>query len=234
MATEIVDVDDASTWPAEVSRIIERWIQTNEYQDNVAMAEAEDQFRILFRGRLLRAYHFTRLLPSDVEMIRSEGLRMLTLSLTHDRIERALIAGEIAVHEAEVFHRAHVFATGNAAHRENQVCFVLGRSVLKHGRDGTEDLRGTWGGEAMYRAAGGVALRPRLKKLGSASVVTALVDIAEDKHFVTPNLPRTFLRTPLRERGWSDLFYKSAVPPEQIESILRAVDPGYKNLGVRG
>jgi len=72
--------------------------------------------------------------------------------------------------------------------------------------------------------------RPRLQKIGCASIVVALLDIAMDplSDFITPGLDRSFVGKVLglSDVG-SDVHYMRPVPPECIEAIWQPGNPEY-------
>jgi len=236
---EIVDVDDRATWPPKVAEIGSHWANqykgTTEYTSDLALPlEAESQFRELFAGRLLRAYHCTRLLPHEVAMVRRVGLRPLSSNLLRDRINAAERAGVISASDAEQMHAAHVFATGQQQHREDQVCLILSSRVFQYNLGGCEPLLTTWGGEGLYSSSGAALLPDRLKGLGLPTVVIALLDIGGrgSPHLFFPALHKVFVGAALglADRG-ADIFYKSPVLSEHVERVLQAGDPAYARLG---
>lgn len=94
-----VDVDDRTTWPPQVSEIVDQWAKqykgTTKYTSDLALP-LEDEFRELLSGRLLRAYHCTRLLPHEVRMVRETGLRPLSADLLCERIESVVVRSDQA------------------------------------------------------------------------------------------------------------------------------------------
>jgi hypothetical protein len=236
----LVDIDDITTWPREVSDIVGQWAKqyegTTEYTSDLALPfEAESTIRELLSGHLLRAYHCTRLLPHELQMVRSAGLRPLSAELISDRIDAALTAGEISLSDAEFLHEAHVFASGEHQYRENQVGLILSKLAFQEDPMGCKPLLSTWGGEGMYMSSKAAQIRERLKELGIPTVVVALLDLGgrDCPHKVFPALHKVFVGAVLGLKcAWADVFYRAAVPPNHIESILQAGDPSYDRLGM--
>ena len=237
--TSPVDVDDRTTWPPQVAEIVDQWAKqykgTTKYTSDLALPlEAEDEFRELLSGRLLRAYHCTRLLPHEVRMVGETGLRPLSADLLCDRIDAALEAGAICPDDAKELRAAHVFATGEQQYRESQVCLILSKSMFLHNRQGCEPLLKTWGGEGMYMSSKALPLLDRLKGLGKPTVVIALLDLGGrgSPHKVFPALHKVFVGAALRLSDvGADVFYKALVPPEHIERFLLPGEPDYESLG---
>lgn len=223
----LIDVDDPTTWPSQIYRIVSQWAEqcrgrTNYTGDLPLSLDLEKPFRELFIGYLLRAYHYTRLLEHERAMVFSMGLRPLSPELLSDRIESARTAGAISSIEAAEFHKAHVFATGEQQHREGQVCLSLSRRVFERDLDACLPLLTTWGGEGMYRSSSAVSRCERLKTLGSPTIVVALLELGGHafNHLVFPALHKVFVGSLLGlfDVG-ADVFYRAPVPSEHIESI---------------
>jgi hypothetical protein len=95
-----VDVDDQSTWSRivaeRVAGLSARLKGTTEFTSDLRISwEEEGEFRSLLEGNLVRAYHCTRQLDHEVEMIREQGLRMLTEQLLVDRVNALWRTGTI-------------------------------------------------------------------------------------------------------------------------------------------
>lgn len=117
-----VDVDNPETWPPQIHYMASTWAKQcagrTRYTNDLPLAlELEAPFRQELAGHLVRAYHYTRLLPHEKRMIEAQGLRMLTASLLEERIEAAAATGAMTSVEARRFHAAHVFAAGEEQHR---------------------------------------------------------------------------------------------------------------------
>jgi hypothetical protein len=227
LMTPPIDVDDLTTWPPPVYQIVSEWAArcagvTKYTADLPLPLELDKPFRELFRGYLLRAYHYTRLLPHERQMVLSMGLRPLSAELLFDRIEAARSQGVISGVEATKFHEAHVFASSEQEYREGQVCLVLSRRVFERDPEGCRPLLTTWGGEGLYMSSAAASLRERLKDLGVPTAVVALLSLGErvPDHSIYPSLHKVFVGSFLRlEDVGADVFYWAPVPPERIESL---------------
>jgi len=182
----------------------------------------------------VRAYHCTRLLPHEIESVRTHGLRPLTLSLLEDRIRGALDCGAITQVKAEMLLHAHVFADDRQKHREGQVCLVLSSEIFRRDPDGCAPLLSTWGGEGFYMSRGWSRVGEHIAGLGLPTVVVAHICLGSDwrLHRTTPSLHLLFVGVALGlSRAWADVFYQGAISPEQIEAIWQAGNPEYVALG---
>lgn len=225
----IVDVDDQNTWPSTAKAVVDRWISAGLDDNNLLMIEAESAFRRHFDNCYFRAYHFTRFLPHEVDLVRANGLRPLTASLVQERIDRASATRAIDEKEAQGLHSSHMFAIGKCENRADQVCLVLGKGCFRE-FDGIEDLLGTWGGEAIYRSSISAPLRTRLKALGRATVVTALIELTSPKHSIWSPLPILFAKLAKGRASFADVLYRGPIPPGQIESIDCEGDTAYRRM----
>ena len=224
--TTPIDIDNPASWPRSIYQTVACWAEecagkTKYTCDLPLPLELETQFRDQFRGRLLRAYHYTRLLPHERQMVLSQGLRMLSAGLIAERIEFARAAGAISCFEAETFHKSHVFTVGEQEHRESQVCLVLSKHLFERDPGGCLPLLESWGGEGLYRSSGSVPFRARLKTIGVPTRVVVLIALADaEGHNCFPALHKVFVASllGLHDVG-ADVFYRLPVLPEHVERV---------------
>src|ERR1700732_4444530 len=114
---DVVDLDDAQTWPAELEewtrRSAERLAGTIEYPGDLNLTpDHEDEVIELLRGRRLLAYHCTRLLDAEHSAIRAEGLHLLDRELVERKIAGAHEVGAISDSQRDFRLEHNVFASG--------------------------------------------------------------------------------------------------------------------------
>jgi len=191
-------------------------------------AENENSFRQLLGTRSLRAYHATRLLDHEVELIREQGLIPLDHVLIERRVELASKRGFITEQERAQLHEGHVFREPPQGRRAGQVCMFVGEQLFDD-TAGLGSLLGIWGGEGVYMASGTQSLVPRLRQLGRPTIVVANIQVAEwESSPIHPDLWKVFVGHHLRLSGiGADLFLRYAVPPEWIADIWQPGHPGY-------
>ena len=234
-----IDVDDRTTWPHKVGDIVDKWAElykgTTEYTSDLALAiEDEKEFRELLAGRLIRAYHCTRLLLHEIPMVMEAGLRPLSADLLNERINSAQEAGAIGLDDAADLRAGHVFATGQQRYRENQVCLILSKNLFLHNPHGCKPLLDAWGGEGIYRSSNKLSILDQLKILSKPTIVSALLDLSgrNSPHDVYPALHKVFVGAALHLSDvGADVFYKTAVSPENVERLLQPGDSDYELLG---
>lgn len=125
-------LDDPQTWPADVRSQAEMWAEmlhgSTEYVSDLDLEkEDEDVFRSKLAGRLVVAFHATRLLDIEVANIATNGLRLASHNLVLDRIDAA---HRDCVIDDDLKERltANVFAERDYSGRESQ---VLLRSIAE-------------------------------------------------------------------------------------------------------
>ena len=227
---DVIDPDEPTTWPIEIRRwgcaVAEPLRGTSEFTSdlNSELIERDGEFRKLFAGRNVLAYHCTRLLDYEACAIREQGLQPLTRELVTGRIERAHRHGALAAAERTRLERQNVFALGDDAGREGQVCLILGRSAFDESAGGCEPLLSMWGGEAIYWA---VADDPNAPQLGRPSIAVARIDVsaADQELWIFPSLAKLFVGILLGTEGqYADVFLRAPVPAEDIMDIWQ---PGH-------
>ena len=221
-----IDVDNPETWPPQIHYMTSAWAKQcagrTRYTNDLPLAlELEVPFRKELAGHLVRAYHYTKLLPHEKQMIQRQGLRMLTASLLDERIEAGVVAGTISPEEASGLRASHVFAAGEEQHREGQICLVLSHRLFKRDPGACLPLLESWGGEGLYMSSLSMPFRSRLEEIGTPTRVTALVALEDsNKHQIYPSLHKLFVGSLLRlDYLGADVFYRSPIPPEHIEEM---------------
>ena len=87
---DVIDFDNVGNWPMELAG----WVKlVNQSAGHQQQAQAEHLVRECLQRSRIRAYHCTRLLASEVEAIKSDGLRPASTELARDKREAATIAG---------------------------------------------------------------------------------------------------------------------------------------------
>ncbi len=225
-----IDVDRPETWP----HATREWAAghavavagTTRYTCDLALDECEEEFRATFGGGALIAYHCTRLLSHEVEAIREQGLRLLDESLVRERIEAARSQGALSPEVQDRAERGNIYAIGNLAGREAQICFVLGRTIFDDAH-GCVPLLAHWGGEAMR---GSPQASPLLATIGVPTIVVARLDFSSSAPRATarPGLAKMFVGRILgTELCVADVFYRDPVPAGDLLDIWQPGHPEY-------
>lgn len=136
--------------------------------------------------------------------------------------------------QADQLLAGHVFAQNEHQYREQQICLILSKRVLRHQRHGCEPLLATWGGEGIYAASGTQGLRARLLSIGTPTVIQVRIDLfSGGEHLFFSALHKTFVGVALGlDNAESDVFYRAAVPSEDIERFIQAGDAEFEAFGL--
>ncbi len=229
MPPEVLDLDDQSSWGPAIREIIGEHQSRLERRAGTARERAaEDLMDEAARGRRLRAYHCTRLLPHERIRIREHGLQLLTKDLMTERIESAVDHGHIDHDERLAFHRSHAFATGDHQHREGCTYLILGTAAFAETPWRVNQLLSRWGGEAMYQS-GSAVRRDRLEQLGQPTIVVVeVVYRPEQYERHSRDLLEPFLRADLgQEEAFTELRSLEPIPAEAIIETWTPGDSSY-------
>jgi hypothetical protein len=225
-----IDVDEPDTWPAATrtwatARADSVRGSTEHTADLALELDDEPAFRATFGDRPLLAYHCTRLRAREVDYVREHGLRLLSSELVRDRIEAAHAAAELSDDAYRFATTRNVYAIRNTTGREGQICFVLGRTTFDDDPWGCDPLLAYWGGEAMR---GGPDDAPLLKTIGRPAIVVAQLRVSPST-ITFPSLQKVFVGRLLgTERPAADVFYKEAVPANDVVDVWQPGDPEYE------
>ncbi|WP_405417529.1 hypothetical protein [Streptomyces microflavus] len=238
----IVDVDVPATWPAplvglvgELAEAARRSGHAPENYQDLDLLPYEGTAWALLEGHLGRARHHTRLLDHEKDAIRAQGLRLLDAQLVKDRLDQAHALGYLTAQERERLQTVNETVPGQhgRGRREGQVCLTLSAAAQLHHIHGIHRLLTYWGGEAIYwqHCEGSPGLADKLRSLGVPSVVTVLLDLAapgQQRPSIFPSLVHVFVGKALgHDPADADVFYKSPIPPQRIESIVSPGDAAY-------
>ncbi len=240
-----IELDMPVTWPPDVKAMVVEVAQglhapLGSFSNGGGLAEREDEFRSLFAGRSIRAFHCTRLLDHEVERIRRNGLLLLTERLVNDRIENAIVHGDISRKLGDELLKAHVFSTREHDNRENMLWFFLSTYVLRDRVGSVWILMRFWGGEAISFSDKSLGYLELLEELGQPTIVVVDLDLSGSNrvHRASPGLLRAFVGRYLGEKDADSVIrYVADVPGERVVDIWQPGHPKYeafRNLRKRG
>jgi hypothetical protein len=199
----MIYVDDKSTWPADVCRLLDAGLSSllafdherrrvdklgetdvsyryrpppNPYKEarDRLVAEVDD----CLRETALAGYHCTRLCADEMEIIRRTGMRPLNAELARERVSRRLAAGDLSPAVAgRLLAESRADDTHLEERRSGMTWFVFTAASLRD-EGGLWRLFGHWGGEALYVAhVDDPEVGPLLRALGTACIVEAAVPV---------------------------------------------------------
>jgi len=185
---QALDPDDVATWSDDVVALLNEHARdlAPDYEASDLHVPVDDSDVIAaMHGAPLRAYHCTRLLPSEVEAVLRDGLRALSQQHTDARIWSARDAGVLSTDEAARLVAGSVYAMrsewpdDSLDGRTGAVYGVLGLRPFATQAHGLDRLLTLWGGEATYWHAD-APLMARLRSIGTPSIVVLDLDLADD------------------------------------------------------
>ncbi|GAA1777991.1 hypothetical protein [Luedemannella helvata] len=135
---DVIDVERRETWPDVLCELLEAYYpggvgDVDDINDLVVPEGADDQIRQVLAGHRLRAYHCTRLLDHERNMIFEAGLRPFGPDLFEGRIAAARAHGAITDGERAQLSKAHMYAVGEGqkrGSREGLVSLILGEQAF--------------------------------------------------------------------------------------------------------
>lgn len=228
-----IDVDCPSTWPSATrewaTSKADQLSGTTEFHTDLALSLAdEDHIRATFGGRKLVAYHCTRLLPREAaSILEHDGLRLLDGTLVRDRIAAAVAEGNLPADTLVHAQSNNIYANGNTAYREQQVCVVVGRDAFEEGASGVSPLLEHWGGEAIR---GGPEEVQALRDVGTPSIVVVGVALnaRHNDPYAHPPLATVLVGRLLGLLGaYSSVNCPRAIPPADVGAIWQPGDAEY-------
>lgn len=236
----VFDLDDESTWPAELIEWADAWAGRKRgvtATRDLGIYEDERVIELL-DGRLVRAYHCTRLLDHERDMFFEQGLRPLSRELVVERIRRAHEVGAITDAERELLDGGHQFASqereASRPDTVDQVCVLPSQRVFQNEPYLVTSLLATWGGEAIYNflEANHEEETAKIRAMGRPSIVVANLDLAQpairDDHFITTQLGCSIVGRRLGlASGGGEIFYRGPVPAANIAAIWHPGDREY-------
>lgn len=231
----VVDVDDPATWPPELRELAERIADelagTAKYTCDLRVPEASDtQLRKELEGHRIRAFHATRLLDTEVDLVRQFGLRLLTPELVRERIDSAFAEGHLTSEERDELSNNSVFATGyQRAIRQGLVWLFLGEAVFSD-EGGLWRLLETWGGEGIYwTLPKGSPIEGRLRGPGRPSIVVVDVPFIDGPgFFASPGLSAVLVGSLLGfEDVSSGVHLRTPVAPHSIVDMWQLGDGAF-------
>lgn len=221
-ADETIDVTRPVTWPLRLRDLVDAMSDAapaTEYTGDLELPDnADDRVRALLAGQRLRAYHATRLLDHERDMITKQGLRVFSRELFDERIRAAYAHAEISAAEHQQLLNAHMYATGEQhtrGHREGKVCLVLSDHAFDDSPSGLRPLLGTWGGEGIYYSMRGIPMEAFLRRLGRPTIVVASVPVlpSEASQPSFPDLARVLVGAVRGLRVEAELHHPEPIPP---------------------
>ncbi|MGN7929410.1 hypothetical protein [Sphingopyxis sp. 22461] len=112
-----------------------------------AYSQLRDSAAVLVGERRVRAYHYTRLIPREVEAIRHGGMQPMTMAAIKARLALLVEEGLIDAATAEALFASSCYHQQVGGNRENRIWLTTHPYPTDY--DGVSELLGKWGGESV-------------------------------------------------------------------------------------
>jgi hypothetical protein len=197
-------------------------------------AFVEDVGRELMQTRIIRAWHYTRLVDVEVDIIRKIGLYPSTLETLRIRQEALVKAGILSAADRDALYAASPF------HEQEDIRsgrFWMTSDPVATDDTGVKLLLGRWGGEATYFWQRDERLTRLVAGIGQPRILEIGVPIAKTREWysagkaVVAAYARTLGCRP--DRGAFDLYSMTDLGPETVMAVHTAGDEAFK-LMARG
>ncbi|GAA4655733.1 hypothetical protein GCM10023346_48680 [Arthrobacter gyeryongensis] len=230
MDSQFIDPDAPDTFPAAVKT---RLAELTQMSDLEAL-ESEAAFISSLTGSRLRAFHFSRLLPHEFDLVRLEGLRPFSRDLFTRRIQLAVHHGHLNDHSASTLMATSMYGTDDGLRsyfqdqlpkREGQVHACIGSTKFTTPSD-FELLQGKWGGEGIYFAADN-RMDPGPPQPGFPVLIELALRIDNAIRPMHFNPPLSSVLSRKEDELSGDVRVDAAVGAEEIVKILKPGDADY-------
>jgi len=190
--------------------------------------------RELMQARVIRAWHYTRLVDAEVDIIKKIGLYPSTLETLRRRQEALVKAGMFSVADRDALYKESPF------HEQEDIRsgrFWMTSDPVATDDSGVKLLLGHWGGEATYFWQRDERLTQLVASIGRPRILEIAVPIAKTREWysagkaVVAAYARTLGCWP--DRGAFDLYSMTDLGPETVVAIHTAGDEPF-DLMARG
>ena len=135
---DVIDFDNVGEWPMELNG----WLKLLQSQtDQTQRSQTVQLVRKCLQAARIRTYHCTRLLPSEVESIKVNGLLPASLELARDKREAARNAGRLLPFWAQEDPSGKVWFY----HRKSDLDAAIAAPLLR-----------SWGGKELLNGSRGI------------------------------------------------------------------------------
>lgn len=184
--------------------------------------------------RTIRAWHYTRLTDSEVDMLRASGIQLSTKETARQRLDEQVATGEISVEIASALFAAsplHDYQQLDA--RSNR--FWLTSDPLNVKDRGVTLLLNNWGGEVVYFWLETPDLQKIVGKIGKSRVLEVAVPLSATRHAyvaakaMVANFARSIGCVP--DFGAFDLCAVRPLGPETVLAIHSEGEAAFERIG---
>jgi hypothetical protein len=203
----------------------------NPYADEF-MILVEQELQSDMNARTMRAWHYTRLVDTEVEKVRAQGIFLSTLDTLRRRLNDQVVIGNFTTHDADALFAASPFHEQNDI-RSNR--FWMVSEPLPIDDHGIRLLLGNWGGEATYFWLKEPKLKDLVAGLGTPRVIEIAVPLNATNHAyrAARAVVNAFARTlgcKCEDYAAFDLYSITALGPDSVIAVHSSGEPNFAAL----
>ena len=186
------------------------------------------------RDRTIRAFHYSRLISSEVGTLRREGIHLSTHATFYERLaaraaEGLLTSAEVeTIHAASPIHNQRELRTGR---------FYMTSHPIPPADMAVSSLLGHWGGEVAYMWLRDPPLVAKLQVMGRPRIIEIALPMAattdHDAHNAAISALRAFALHLgcVADKNPLDLCAVRPLPPQVVLAVHTEGDPAFKGMG---
>jgi hypothetical protein len=203
---------------------------TNSYAYDY-QAFVEQVGRDIMQARTIRAWHYTRLVDTEVSAIRRIGIYPSTFETLRQRLDAQVTAKTFSAADAEALHAASPF------HEQEDIRsgkFWMTSDPVAPDDGGVKLLLGNWGGEATYFWLRDDRLQKLVAGIGRPRILEIAVPVSETNQWysagraVVAAFARTLGCRP--DRGAFDLYTMKKLKPTAVIAIHSDGDANFASM----
>ncbi len=198
-------------------------------RDYLAFLEAVG--RDIMQSRTIRAWHYTRLVDDEVDIIVKTGIYPSTLETLRRRLDARVKAKAFSAVDADALYAASPFHEQEDSRSGR---FWMTSDPILTEDSGVELLLGNWGGEATYFWLRVKRLEKLVARIGRPRILEIAVPITSTCHWYSAGKAAvaTFARTLgcRPDRGAFDLYSMTPLDPAAVLAIHTEGDASFEAL----
>lgn len=185
------------------------------------------------QSRKIRAFHYTRLMESEVDILQRDGVHLSTPATLRARLNTCVSEGYLTTDMAEQLYTSSPLQNGQLEIRVNKFWMVSHPMVVDD--DGVTPLLGRWGGEAASMWVKDKNLLATLTKIGKPRIVELSVPMAQTCHSYSAGeaVVATFGRSLgcIPDKHAFDLYITAPLSSEAVLAVHTEGDSTFAAMG---